>query len=106
MPFSDLRKQVSRGFSPLNVVIRHDGVNHVVGATLRHMAIHAVAGTRVFAGGDELVEGRRVALPAGTRVMSRGLFAARDVVRVMTGRATQRAAALLKTRRAPQTVSG
>ena len=67
----------------------------IVRAPLRHVAADAVAGLGVFS---------RMTLAAYTVVMRDSFFAARYVVRIVAGGATQLAFAFHKTRGTPQPV--
>jgi hypothetical protein len=45
---NDWRQQIARRLAPLDVMIRHHHMDHIIRTPLRHMTTGAVAGLRVF----------------------------------------------------------
>src|SRR4029077_13804993 len=79
-------------------------VDYVVGPAFGHVAADATGRLRMLARCRQLFHRSVEALAAVLVIMPRRFLAARNVVRIVTGGAAQRACTLLKTLRAPQPV--
>jgi len=106
MAFSHFGKQVAAGFVSLDEVIGDDGVHDVFGAPFWHMARGAIAIWSMFAGAHKRLKRIAVTLTANRVVAVDGALAARRVMRVVAGGASELAPALAKALRLPQPVDG
>jgi hypothetical protein len=76
MAFGEFGKRVARSWPPLDQVIRHENVDYILRAALRHMTSDAIVGGWMRAFRDELIKRCGVALAAHLSVMAVGCVAA------------------------------